>query len=254
MQVYDVIFSGLLISLVLALVSLTFLVRWIRAEKSNVRIILSIIFLILLTLSLLTIWWYIFEITPLEPNLAGIILSVSMFAFLLYPLLRCTTSNPQPKTIDDYTKEQGWIGCNRESIVLITLLLSLNVVYEIYEGRVTPFLVFYILPVVILLFVLLRSSRSEETSGPSGGTAKARLDRDRLRLSLYIEIIGDILAASESPVETFHELIAYFVSIKRFTDTDLSLILSHFAGRADEVGKEVRKLIRDGELDTLNGS
>jgi hypothetical protein len=163
MQVYDVIFNGLLISLLLAVISLTFLFRWIREEKSSLRIMVSIVFLLLLTLSLIAIWRYIFEITPLEPTLASGALFVIMFILLVYPLVRCTTSALQPSTYHDYTKEQGWIGCNRECIVLSLLVLGVMVVYEIYQGRVTPFLVVYFLPVVILIFILLRSSRCEET-------------------------------------------------------------------------------------------
>jgi hypothetical protein len=83
--------------------------------------------------------------------------------------------------------------------------------------------------------------------GPPGEKAKERLAHDRFRLGVYIDIIGDTLAVSESPAETFHDLIRYFISIKRFTDEDLSLIMSHFAGRVDEIGEEVRRLVREDE-------
>lgn len=151
--------------------------------------------------------------------------------------------------------EPMWVEAHWKQLRIVLAVIAVTIIFLVFlsiaiisqESLVT-------IPILVLGYAIIIAIYSILKSSPPGATAKERLDRDRLRLSLYIEIIGDILAASESPVETFHELIAYFVSIKRFTDTDLSLILSHFAGRADEVGKEVRKLIRDGELDTLSGS
>jgi len=93
---------------------------------------------------------------------------------------------------------------------------------------------------VMIIYIVFSSS-------PPGGTAKQRFDRDKHRLSLYIQIIEDVISVSENPLETFQDLISHFVSIKRFSESDLSLIISHFAGRADEIGQEVRRLVREEE-------
>ncbi|MFW9833213.1 MAG: hypothetical protein ACFFEK_04405 [Candidatus Thorarchaeota archaeon] len=135
--------------------------------------------------------------------------------------------------------EPSWIEIHWKHIQLTIIVSGLSIIVLIFWFILEePFALasFSILIVYIVLF-----------STPPRGIAKERLDQDRLRLSLYIEIIGDILAASESPVETFNDLIKYFVSINRFSEDDLSLIISHFADRADSVGVEVRRLLKENE-------
>lgn len=127
-----------------------------------------------------------------------------------------------------------WLEYHWKQVQLIMLITCLPLSFLLFLIDIYPIsmLLLYI-GIGILIY------------GPPGGTSKERLERDRFRLSVYIDIIGDALAVSEFPVETFHDLITHFISIKRFTDEDLSLILSHFAGRADEVGQEVRRLVRE---------
>jgi hypothetical protein len=141
--------------------------------------------------------------------------------------------------------EPGWVEIHwrQLQIVIAVVVVALIILFFQIVTIISDMEIYYILLLGYAIIAIYSIYRAR----PYGGTAKERLERNRFRLSLYIKIIGDILAVSDSPVETFHDLITHFISIKRFTDEDLSLIMSHFAGRADEIGDEVRRLVREDE-------
>lgn len=70
-------------------------------------------------------------------------------------------------------------------------------------------------------------------------------------LGSYISLTESMLYRSDTPVEEFQYLIYRFVTLDKLSQGQTDTILRHFAGRADNVGVEARRLLRDEEEEEI---